>query len=232
MKRLAKLTGLGLLIAAALRLSGASEVGYRCEFDSETEREMKEKWQILGSFLVPVQTRFFFAEEPSASDKRVLVVEAKEASGFLIFKVDGLDLDKYPYMRWRWRVNRQVRPPVVGKPEPDDQPCVIYIADGNKLNQKCVGYRWEYNTTVGTRRMIVYNGVRKVENYCLRNHDTPLDEWVEEERNVREDFRAAFGSPPSSRFVISISGNSQHSQSDTRAEIDYIEFRSEPKKGE
>ena len=228
MKKLVKLAGVCFFAAAALRLTGASEVGSRCEFDSE--RMMREKWQIIGSFLVPGQTNFFIAEEPTASDKRVLVVEAKNASGFLIFRLDGLDLGKYPYMRWRWRVIRQVRPPANGKPEPDDQACVVYLADGNKMSQKCVGYRWEFNTPVGAKRMIIYNGVRKVENFCLRNRETPVGEWVEEERNVLEDFKAAFGKAPSSRFVISIGGNSQHSQSDTRAEIDYIEFRSEPKK--
>ena len=228
MKKLVKLAGICLFAAAALRSVRGSEECIRCEFDSE--RMMREKWQIIGSFLVPGQTSFFIAEEPTASDKRVLVVEAKDASGFLIFRIDGLDLAKYPCMRWRWRVVRQVRPPAAGKVEPDDQVCVVYLADGNKLNQKCVGYRWEFNTPVGTKRMIIYNGVRKVEAFCLRNRETPAGEWVEEERNVLEDFKAAFGNAPSNRFVISIGGNSQHSQSDTRAEIDYIEFRSEPKK--
>ena len=230
MKRLTKLTGSILSLAAALRLSGASEVGYRCEFGPNFEREMKENWQIIGSFLVPVQTKFFFAEEPSASDKRVLVVEAKEASGFFIFKIDGLDLDKYPYMRWRWRVNRQVRPPAANKPEPDDQACAVYLSDGTMLNQKCVGYRWEHFVPVGTRRMINY-ACSKVAVRCLRNRETPVGEWVEEECNVFEDFKRAFGKEPSKDAVLAIGANSQYSKSDTRVEIDYIECRSSPATG-
>jgi len=216
------------LFAAAVCFGGGSEVGGRCDFDSA--RFVKgDECRIIGAFGVSRRTNFDVADEESAEDKKILVVEAKEASGFLIFRIKGVDLRKYPYMRWRWRIVRRLNLRDDDTDEPDDQACVVYIVDGSQLNQKCVGYRWEHNTPVGAKRMLNYAGLRKVQAICLRNRKTPIGEWVEEERNVVADFKAAFGRIPSPKFVISIGGNSQHSNSDTRVEIDYIEFRSAPK---
>ena len=218
-----------LSIFGAVACRGAEPaVGARCEFDSKSE--LLKNGQIHGAVMVSNKTRFLFIDEPTASDKKALAVEAKNSSGFLIFRIAGVDLKKYPCMRWRWRVVRRLNLPVnAAAEEPDDQVCVIYIADGSKVNQKCVGYRWEHNTKVGVTKMLNYGGVRKVRTFCLRNAATPAGEWVEEERNVLEDYKQAFGKAPSSRFVIIIGGNSQNTNSDTRAEIDYIEFRSAPK---
>jgi hypothetical protein len=225
MKFFAKALILSSLIGAVACAAADPAVGPRCEFDSQ--REMDEHWRTLGAFGVFRKTKFFIADEASAGDGRVLVVEAKRASGFLVFRLNGLDLEKYPYMRWRWRVVRRLSLPD-GVREPDDQVCVIYITDGSTISQTCVAYRWEHNTKVGFRQMLDYAGLRIVEAFCVRNKETPVGEWVVDERNVLADYKAAFGRAPSEKFVISVGGNSQHSNSDTRAEIDYIEFRSAP----
>ena len=193
----------------------------RCDFDSQ--KVMDEHWKTIGAFGVFRKTKFYIAEEPTATDGRVLVVDAQRSSGFLVFRIKGLDLKNYPRMRWRWRVVRRLNLPD-GTAEPDDQVCVVYITDGSTLRQTCVGYRWEHRTKVGVKRLLDYAGLRIVEAFCIRNKETPVGEWVVDERNVLEDYRAAFGKAPSEKFVISIGGNSQHSKSDTRAEIDYIEF--------
>ena len=225
MKKTAKALLLLSLFCAAACAAADPAAGPRCEFDSQ--KELDEHWKTLGAFGVFRKTKFFIAEEPTAEDKHVLVVEAKRASGFLVLRVKGMDLNKYPYMRWRWRVVRRLNLPE-GVQEPDDQVCVIYITDGSTISQTCVGYRWEHHAKVGSKRMLDYAGLRIVEAFCIRNKETPEGEWVVEERNALEDYKAAFGKVPSDKFVISIGGNSQHSNSDTRVEIDYIEFRSAP----
>ena len=59
---------------------------------------------------------------------------------------------------------------------------------------------------------------------CLRNSNTPIGVWVEEERDVLADFQKAFKRGIKSNYAIGISGNSQYTKSNTRVEIDYIEF--------
>lgn len=221
---------LALKMICLLALAGAAAYGiegpvvvHRCDFNSE---DMLSRCFFHRRPFIPF-TRFFIVEEPSAGDRHVLVVETKKSSGFMIFRIDGLDLHKYPYMRWRWRIIRRMDIPEGISDEPDDQACVVYITDGDYMNQKCVGYRWEHNTPVGKRRLVEYAGAL-VSALCVRNRETPVGEWMVEEHNVLEDYKAAFGKTPASDFVISIGGNSQHSRSQTRVEIDYIEFLAEP----
>lgn len=193
----------------------------RCEFDSP--EVMKKEWRISGAFGTLRKTKFTIVDEPTAGDKKVLAVVAKKSSGFLVLRIKGQDLNKYPRMRWRWRVIRNLNLPVSKDKDPDDQPCVIYVSTRIDGNDKSVAYRWECNTEAGLAQKIEYPLSKTVYAYCLRNRGTAVGEWVEEERNVLEDFKAAFGMVPSD-FVIIIGGNSQHSSSNTRAEIDYIEF--------
>ena len=134
-----------------------------------------------------------------------------------------LDLHKTPIMKWRWRV---IRPVVFkGNTEPDDQAAGIYIADGTTLRQFSVSYRWENLRSPGAEKIIRYSGgAMTVNAVCLRNRQTPPGVWVEEERDVLADFQKAFKRGIKSYYAIGISGNSQYTKSNTRVEIDYIEF--------
>ena len=214
-----------LAVAALCCRAGEPAPSRRCDFDSVSW--LRKKTVHRGLPLIP-HTLFYLADEPTAQDGRVLVVEALRSTGVLVFRIDGLDLNKYPIMRWRWRVIRQVDEIADGELH-DDQACVIYISDGTPLQQKCVGYRWEHRVPVGTRRMVKY-GSAQVDALCLRDRGTPVGEWVVEERNVVEDFKTSFGAPPSASFAIAVGANSQHSNSHTKVEIDYIEFLPAPEK--
>lgn len=183
-------------------------------------------------FLVP-KTKFYIADEPTASDGKVLVVEAPKATGVLM-SAPKVDLKKRPILRWRWRVVRSVglRPDAK---EPDDQAVVLYFGDGTLLKQRCVGYRWERNTELGKSGLLSYvGGMMTVKFFCVRNRETPEGEWVVEERDVIQDYIDAFGKEPNEYFILSVGANSQYSGSQTRAEIDFVEFvpRSEPQEKE
>ena len=217
---------LSLFAAAACR--GADpQVGLRCDFDSEPA--LKAHSRIVGAFMVRRRTEFRIADVAGATDGRALVIEANNSSGFMLIQFDGLDLKKHPYMRWRWRIVRPLKL-APGESDPDDQAGVVYLVAGSRFNQKCLGYRWEFNTPIGAGRMINY-GMSKVRTFCIRNRQSPVGEWVVEERDLQADFQAAFGVPIPPDYIISIGGNSQYSRSDTRVEIDYIEFRSAPAAG-
>ncbi len=215
------LTGCAALCCGAdgkPRIDAAWRNGFR---NPET---LEKEWKFDGSrFLVP-RTTFFQADEPTAWDGKIMVVEAKSSTGVMLTAPAPVNLQKTPVMRWRWRL---VHPLVLeeGAEEPDDQPVVIYFGDGTLVKQKCVGYRWEYHTPVGTQRMIKYAaGMMTVSAHCVANKNTPVGQWIVEERDVLADFMAAYGEAPNEYFIVSVGGNSQYSGSNTRAEIDFIEF--------
>lgn len=231
----------GLVLAAAVLGSvGADEIAVAdapspdaswCN-DFADPQTLKDDWKFDGSrFLVP-RTKFSIGSESTASAGKIMVVEANKATGVMLSAPSKVDLTKTPVMRWRWRV---VKPVVLkpGEDEPDDQAAVVYFGDGTLLKQRCIGYRWEVNTPLDTAGQVKYAaGMMTVSHKTIRNHTTPVGKWVIEERNVVEDYHKIYGRLPDSYFIISVGGNSQYTGSDTRAEIDFIEFIPERKPAE
>lgn len=217
-----KLLMLILLCSVVFPLCGSDrKAGLRYDFRDPVH--LKKSWEFHCSVFMVPRTVFRIEHIDSASDKKGLVVEANASSGVLMTD-PKVNLRKYPIMRWRWRIVRSVnvRP---GETEPDDQAGVVYIGDGTMVSQKSIAYRWEYNTVPGTKKNINYaGGMMKVKVECIRNRETPVGEWVVEERDVLADFIRAYKRFPGEYFILGVGANSQYTKSRTRLEIDYIEF--------
>ena len=217
-----KLSALVVAFLLFFALCGSERrVGLRYDFNDP--EHLKTAWEFhCALFMVP-RTSFKIENVGSATDKKSLVVEAKAATGVLMTD-PKVNLRKYPIMRWRWRVVRPVNVPKSGT-DPDDQAGVVYLGDGTMISQKSVAYRWERNTALGVKKSINYGGgMMKVRSECIRNRNTPVGEWVVEERDVLADFIRAYKRFPGEYFILGVGANSQYSKSDTRLEIDYIEF--------
>ena len=107
----------------------------------------------------------------------------------------------------------------------DDQAIGIYVGAGSALNNKSVSYRWDTETPRGAEGNCAYNlGRTKVKWYTLRSkNDTRDDQWFIEERNVAEDFKEAWGFYPQIIY-LSVSCNSQYTNSSAVADLGWIEF--------
>ena len=189
-----------------------------------SDKQFNIDWQPEGMHVFVPHTKFYVADIPSACNGKALVIEASRSAGARVIAPQNVDWEKTPVLRWRWRL---VRPIVLkkGKKEPDDQPGVLYVGDGTLAASRCVAYRWEKKRCIGEARQEKYAAGRiKAYTICVANDTVPLNEWRVEEYDVVKDFIAGFGTPPKNRFMLCIGGNSQYSRSDTRLEIDFIEF--------
>ena len=223
MKQLILLT-VSVWLFTLLPLSAAQKGNKR--FDFSNEAALKKNWQHKGKRLGIPLTTFTIVPCKSAKDKRALAVAAARSTGFIATRIPRSVWSKYPVMRWRWRIIRKVS--FSGK-EPDDQAAVIYFGDGTVVKQNLLAYRWEDSYALGSQSMIKYGmGATTVFRICMRNRKAVLSRWYEEERNVVDDFRKAFGRPPQGECALTIGANSQYSKSNTLVEIDFIEFRPAP----
>jgi len=215
---------LALAFFSFLAIHAEETAGKRKYYFAFSE-EIQNEWVKQGKVLLVPSTRFVIRKmRPGEKVKGgVLRVEANSASGVIMTR-PRIDPQKYPRVRWRWRVLRHLD----YKPqtdEPDDQVITLYFGDGTMVSQQCVGYRWEYNTPIGECCLLNYvAGTVKVWRVCTRNRQSPRGKWIVEERNYAQDYEKAFGKKLKEDFVMSIGGNSQYTKSDTVAEIDYIEF--------
>jgi len=154
-----------------------------------------------------------------------LHMEADRGSASLITNAVGVDLSKTPILRWRWRVTTLPEGADGRVRMKDDQAIGIYIGTGSTFSNKSVSYRWDTETPKGAEGNAVYGfGTVKVKWYTLKNkEDANGGGWFTEERNVAEDFKQAWGFYPNEVYV-SVSCNSQYTNSRAAADLGWIEF--------
>ena len=207
--------------AAAPPAPAAKEPIRPVRFDFRSQESLKKRWAFGGKqFGVPM-TQFAIVDCKETADGKSLAVRARASAGMLITRIPEEVWKKYPVVRWRWRVLKQVS--FTGK-EPDDQAAVLYFGDGSMFRQFMVAYRWEHSYPLGDESQLSYLGGTLVRRICMRNAEAIPGKWYVEERNVVQDFRRAFGREPVGRCGLTIGANSQYSGCETLVEFDYIEF--------
>lgn len=160
------------------------------------------------------------------ANRSYLHMEADKASASVITRVDGIDLSKTPILRWRWRVTKLPEGADGRDKKKDDQAIGIYVGTGNNpAFVKTVSYRWDTLTPKGSTGESRYaGGAVRDKWFTLRNkEDDGKAGWVEETRNVAEDFFKSWGFLPRPVYV-SVSCNSQYTGTEAAADLDWIEF--------
>ncbi len=216
----------GLYAEDNVAKESADDSAYKINF-TRTEkvkgRDFPKGWALKGTKWGTPDTSFYIRNDQNC-DGNVLVVDAQKSTGAILYDVyRHVDLNKTPVMRWRWRalaLPKGADGRVSGK---DDQVMSLYLGAGGFV-RKSIAYRWETETPIGAQGNICYGGgLVKVAWYCMNNKTTPLEKWIVLERNVAEDFKRIYGEIPK-EFVISVGGNSQYTKSNSKGEIDFIEF--------
>lgn len=161
---------------------------------------------------------------------KVLRMTSKQATGSLLYDISKIDLKKYPFMSWKWRVDRLPANADGVNPDKDDQAIGIYIGSGSMFSQESLALRWETKTPKGKTGFVKYGmGAVKVHWRCVRNEKDGLKRWYVDECNIYEELKKIFGGKiPDEKMAITISANSQYTETDSDACLEYIEFSAQP----
>ncbi|MDD3118919.1 MAG: DUF3047 domain-containing protein [Victivallales bacterium] len=216
---------LGIILVTGAA-AGEAKSGYRIDFSRTETRnghDFPKGWAEKGTKWGVPNTRFYIRKDRK-TNSHILVVEANKATGAILYDIyRHVNLSQTPIMRWRWRVKELPVGADGRNKDKDDQALAVYLGTGN-LIRKSIAYRWETETPIGASGNVSYgSGMIKVAWFCLQNKTVPAGEWVISQRNVAEDFKKIYGEIPQ-KFVVSIGGNSQYTQSRALGELDYIEF--------
>lgn len=204
-------------------------VGWKEDFSDPGSSGIPSGWQVKGKPGTP-RSVFYVKKDPDREGS-VLFAESSSSSGTLVTQAKEVDLVKTPILTWRWKVNSLPVNADGRFPESDDQAIGIYVGTGTLLSNKSVSYRWDTDTPILTEGKAVYGmGAVKVKWFTLRNiEDTRKNEWFTETRDVLADFQNAWGIRPK-KVYVSVSTNSQYTDSTSSAELDWIAFTSRPEK--
>lgn len=186
------------------------EVG---KFSSEkVESKIPSNWKPLTFKKIERHTTYSFVK-----DEGTIVVKAvSESSASGLVREIKIDPKEYPIVQWRWKVENVLKKGNVHIKEGDDYPARLYITfeyDSSKLNflEKvkfeavrllygqyppiaAINYIWESKVPVGAFVPNPYTD--RVMMIVVESRESRLNQWVNEERNLYEDFRKAFGYEP------------------------------------
>lgn len=207
------LGGVAMVLVASLPIEAQTgAVVEAAKFSRATVgQSVPEGWRPLIFKKVLVQTKYEIV-----IDGDVTVVKAcSEGSASGLTKEVKIDPREYPIVRWRWKVENVLKNSDVNRREGDDYPARLYITFeydpdkvglSKKLKYKAgraifgdipiaaLNYIWETNTPVGT---IVENAFTNfAQMIVVESGPQKVGTWIDEERNLYEDYKKAFGEEP------------------------------------
>ena len=169
-------------------------------------------WKPLMFKKIPKPTAYQLVSDGSA----VVVKATSEAAASGLTKEVKIDPSIFPVVQWRWKIeNLLVRSDVTRK-SGDDYPARLYITFeydpdkvslGRKLKYNAgralfgeipigaLNYIWDTKTPPGTVVDNAYTDFAKM--IVVESGAEKVGVWVEESRNVYQDYKQAFGEDPS-----------------------------------
>ena len=139
-----------------------------------------------------------------------------EAAASGLTKEVQIDPREYSVVRWRWKVENLLKHSDVHRKDGDDYPARLYITfayDADKVSFAkklkyqagrllfgdipiaALNYIWEATTPIGTIVDNVYTDFARM--IVVESGPARIGQWLNEERNVYEDYKRAFaGEPP------------------------------------
>jgi hypothetical protein len=138
------------------------------------------------------ETRYALA---TIDGETVLKAVSRQSASGLIKEI-RVDLEKYPYLNWRWRIENRLPDTFDEKQKPgDDYAARIYVVVSGGIaiwNTRALNYVWAKNSPKGDVWPNAFAGNNAMMT-ALRSADAPVAVWQSEKRNIREDFKAMFG---------------------------------------
>lgn len=208
-----KKIGLVILIAGAIVSSGAvlglTELKWFSFNREDALKEWKEKI-FTGRVLYTVKPR-----DPSG----YLTGKSRKASSGLFYPIK-FSPKKYPYLSWRWKVDEF---PSQSKKadrsskswiERDDYAVRFYVIFPAMIftNTRCLEYVWSEDLPQGA--ILTSPFFKNIKLIVLESGKERTGEWAQEERNIFEDYKAAFGRFPSGSVgSIALMTDSDNTQS-------------------
>jgi len=226
-------------IAAAMLLAVAAPGGEQIFLREEFEN--LDRWKPLTFPAIHNHSTYTALRE---GDHSVLRTESRaSASGIMLS--DTFDVQRFPLLAWRWKVDRIYPDTNPQLKSGDDYPIRIYVVFEYDPAQASFATRMKYRlakTRYGEYPpQAALNYVwASAENsarfyfspYSDRSAMIPLEvgsskvgRWVEERVNIAEDYRRIFGGEPPARASLAIMNDSDNTGAFAVSYIDDIEIR-------
>ena len=236
-------------IISALGISLISLLVFAVLVHSEEEKALlKEDFDNISSweplYFPKIKEHSSYAVE-SDDEGSYLKAESSASASGLVYR-EKFDVYKFPYAKWRWKVANVYAKGDAKNKKGDDYPIRIYIIfkydpDKAGFRQKikyktakvlygeyppdsALSYIWankEYS-----ERILTSKYTKKAKMILLQKGKTNIGKWQEQEVNILEDYKKAFGKNPPAVASIAIMNDSDNTRESSVSYVDYIEIYS------
>lgn len=144
-----------------------------------------------------------------------------------LYREIRFDAKRYPVIRWKWKAVELPKGADVRKKDSDDQALQIYVmfekwpsVVNTSLNTRTIGYIWDSNAP---KDAVVKSSKSSSTRYVVvRSGGASIGQWIEEKRNVYEDYKRLFREEPPEGAGISIMIDSDDTKSSAESYVGEI----------
>ena len=235
------LIAMGLLIVPVAVRAESPSVIEVAKFSSGTVGQaMPDGWKPLTFKKIPKLTTYELVKD----GEKVVVKAVSDASASGLTKEVKIDPKEFPVVQWRWKVDNLLKHSDATRKDGDDYPARLYITFeydpdkvslGKKLKFKAgqvifgdipigaINYVWETKTPVGTIIDNAYTDFVKM--VVVESGPQKIGMWVDEERNIYEDYKKAFGEEPPMINGVAIMSDTDNTKEQATAYYGDIVFQ-------
>ncbi|MFC0133123.1 hypothetical protein CR105_06145 [Massilia eurypsychrophila] len=199
-----------------------------------------EGWKVLKPSPKAATTQYTLVRD---ADHTVLRADADKSMSGLIHTI-RVDTRRYPLLRWRWKVAAPVAGADMTQKSGDDYAARIYVMfdypasrlplstrikmklaeslHGQPIPAAALNYVWDNRHPVGTIQPNTYTDRARM--VVVRSGAGQANQWVTEMRDLRADFRAAFGEEAPHVVALAIATDTDNTASRALAWYGDIEF--------
>lgn len=198
-----------------------------------------EGWKPLTFKKIPKHTQYELVNDGDT----VVVKATSEASASGLTREITIDPKVFPVVRWRWRVENLLKNSDVNRKDGDDYPARLYITfeyDPDKVSFSrrlkykagraifgdipigALNYIWETKTPVGTIVENAYTDFAQM--IVVESGPQKVGTWVQEERNIYDDYKNAFGEEPPRISGVAIMSDTDNTKERAVAYYGDIQF--------
>jgi Protein of unknown function (DUF3047) len=209
-------------------------------FSHETIGGLPSGWKPLTFPKIKTYTRYALVPD----DGRIVVRADASASASGLITAVNIDPHAYPLIRWRWKIANLIAHADLTRKSGDDYPARLYINFrgkpealgflekveaaiyrrfyGQDLPTAAINYVWDGKAPAGTIAPNAYT--ERVRMIVVESGAQNVGRWIAEERNLLEDYHAAFGKDPPPIVSVAIMTDTDNTRASVAAWYGDISF--------
>jgi hypothetical protein len=146
----------------------------------------------------------------------VLKARSVKSSSGLIKKL-SVDTRKYPKLSWNWRIDHSLKREDIKSKKGDDFAARVYVLFPRTFfwRMRAINYVWANKMAKGSEAVSPYTANSVI--IALESGDEKAGVVVQEERDIREDYRRIFGEEPPLLGAVAILTDTDDTQDEATA---------------